>query len=922
MPPLAIRPPPLGPRAAPLAACAARPLPALRATPLWLPSAFSRSIMGADRSKWLTRDAAARLAIRNHLSLAKCAHFGQHRTTQALYDAVLARYSSRATAALGRLLLPYLFPELSAFAIVEDLVSHLCTSDPRYRAVLPSEFLDRNLPAMYITLYFIITCLPHSLRTVRDHFLALDPTALTVDLLMQHLLEGETRIVAEGAACGTPRTPFFEGCSPSPLAPSYASAAAADILGAEDVGADSASGKRRSSKSKGGRGGGGGSGGGGGGSSGGGGGTGGGGGSGSGGGSGGFGGGGGGSGGGGDSGSKGSGGGRAGATQRGGSGGGQRHQHQCRSEIPAGSLTLSTAASPASTTLGAQSLGDCYLCMPPDPGIEAAALDASESALPGTAPAEALHTFTLDSGLCLPSHPRLTRPAFLASRGGRAPLLTPPSFHPTTAPLQTLHMDVWGPACVSGQGHERYFLLSVSSSASGSAKTFLSYIYTLTEVVSSPPTSCRGEGILQLFTLPASPQQNGIAERRIDLVMEVARTSMIHAAAPHFLWPFAVRYAAHQLNLWPRVSLPETSPTLHWTGEVGDASVFRVLGSRAFVCDTSPDKLSARAIPCLFLGFSPDAPGWQFYHPTSRRVFPSEDVTFDEVLLPQRTRLRSGATGAGDFATRDTGAGAAGPGGARTRGTGAAGTGSVGGAGAGDSTGPGATGAGGTGAEGAGGAGDVDAGAGGTSAGGARAGGAGGVDPGAGGAGAEGAVSGGPRALGTMRPRPYFVPLLHQILGVPSSPGIYPPLLCPPLDQSQPLLQPASALRAPSPYTEQVSGLIERRVPASRPASPVCTGRRIPRPRPPPVPGTHAMALHPSSVPQCFPLPAPPESSLPTVPDPESDGARAVSPTISCLLATVVTDPSLETTTASALIAELVDFAPACRLDYATPLAA
>ncbi|CAI5468381.1 unnamed protein product [Closterium sp. Yama58-4] len=81
--------------------------------------------------------------------------------------------------------------------------------------------------------------------------------------------------------------------------------------------------------------------------------------------------------------------------------------------------------------------------------------------------------------------------------------------------------------------------------------------------------------MLQSFTLSASPQQNGIAEHRIGLVMEVARTSMIHAAAPHFLWPFAVRYAAHQLNLWPRVSLPETSPTLRWTGEVGDASVFR-----------------------------------------------------------------------------------------------------------------------------------------------------------------------------------------------------------------------------------------------------------------------------------------------------------------------------------------------------------
>ncbi|CAI7873586.1 unnamed protein product [Closterium sp. NIES-53] len=59
--------------------------------------------------------------------------------------------------------------------------------------------------------------------------------------------------------------------------------------------------------------------------------------------------------------------------------------------------------------------------------------------------------------------------------------------------------------------------------------------------------------------------------------MEVARTSMIHAVAPHFLWLFAVQYVAHQLNLWPRVSLPETSPTLRWTGKVGDASVFRSL---------------------------------------------------------------------------------------------------------------------------------------------------------------------------------------------------------------------------------------------------------------------------------------------------------------------------------------------------------
>ncbi|CAI7874032.1 unnamed protein product, partial [Closterium sp. NIES-54] len=229
------------------------------------------------------------------------------------------------------------------------------------------------------------------------------------------------------------------------------------------------------------------------------------------------------------------------------------------------------------------------------------------------------------------------------------------SFPPIEAPVQTLHLDVWGPARVRGQGHERYFLLVVDD--------YTRYT-TLREWFQSdfpvlPLHSDRGgefssdllaafcaeHGIRQTFTLPASPQQNGVAERRIGLVMEVARTSMIHAATPHFLWPFAVRYATHQLNLWPRVSLPETLPTLLWTGKVGDASRFQVWGARAFVRDTTADKLSPRAIPCVFLGFFPDAPGWQFYDPALGRVFASQDVSFDESvpfyrLFPYRTAPR------------------------------------------------------------------------------------------------------------------------------------------------------------------------------------------------------------------------------------------------------------------------------------------
>ncbi|CAI7820231.1 unnamed protein product [Closterium sp. NIES-54] len=172
-------------------------------------------------------------------------------------------------------------------------------------------------------------------------------------------------------------------------------------------------------------------------------------------------------------------------------------------------------------------------------------------------------------------------------------------FPPTEAPLQTLDMDVWGPARVRGQGHERYFLLVVDDYSRYTTVFPLRSKGEVTEVLidwiraarlqlrerfgsdflvlrlhsdrgeefssNLLRAFCRAEGIRQTFTLPASPQQNGIAERRIGMVMDVARTSMIHVATPHFLWPFAVQYAAHQINLQPRVSLPETSPTLRWT---------------------------------------------------------------------------------------------------------------------------------------------------------------------------------------------------------------------------------------------------------------------------------------------------------------------------------------------------------------------
>ncbi|CAI7804432.1 unnamed protein product [Closterium sp. NIES-53] len=303
---------------------------------------------------------------------------------------------------------------------------------------------------------------------------------------------------------------------------------------------------------------------------------------------------------------------------------------------------------------------------------------------------------------------------------------------------------------------------------------------------------------------------------------------MIHAAAPHFLWPFVVWYAAHELNLWPCVSLTETSPTLRWTRKVGDESVFRVWDSRAFVRDTSADKLSARAIPCVFLGLVPDAPGWHFYHPTSRRVLPSQDVTFDELvpfycLFPYRSApspppplfLAPGPPPVDPHPPHGpapSGVSQVDP---------LPGTALVQGAGSGDAEPEG-------------------------------------VEPG--GAESEGAEPGGAESKGAesggAEPR-----------GAPSSGG--PAGASPRLSSQQQrewLVQRphcrTSPLPVPSPYTEQSGGLTEHREPASRPVSPVCIALLAPCSRPPPVPGTHTMALRPSSAPLRVPMPTPPESSL------------------------------------------------------------
>ncbi|CAI5954423.1 unnamed protein product [Closterium sp. NIES-64] len=504
-------------------------------------------------------------------------------------------------------------------------------------------------------------------------------------------------------------------------------------------------------------------------------------------------------------------------------------------------------------------------------------------------------------------------------------------------------MDVWGPARVCGQGHERYFVLVVDDYSRYTTVFPLHSKGDVTEVLidwiraarlqlrksfgsdfpilrlhsdrggefssSLLRAYCRARGIRQTFTLPDSPQQNGIAERRIGMVMDVARPPPVDPLPPQDPAPSGV-------------SQVDAVEPVEVAGDFGAAEGAEPRGADS----GGAERVGATPGGTVSGGAEPGGATTGGAEPGGATPGGAEPGGAEpEGAGP--ARVASGGAGPGDSSVAE-GAGATGPEGVRTRSTGAAGPAGTTGAGAtASSRGP--TGAGVVEGVGAGGTGDGPSGgttgaAGGPgatrAAGGTGAGGAAGAGATARGAGAVPAMSG-----VAARPRPYFVPLLEQVLGLPPFTGPPSPLECPHPLPSQLQLQPASPLPAPSPYTGRTGGLAERREPASRPASPVRAARaggRGSRPRPPAVPGTHWMSLRPSTAPQRAPLPSPPESSLPTLADPESDSLCAARPTVTRLLATVVTDPSFDSTTASALVAELVDFAARCRLDYAANLVA
>ncbi|CAI7768381.1 unnamed protein product [Closterium sp. NIES-54] len=235
-------------------------------------------------------------------------------------------------------------------------------------------------------------------------------------------------------------------------------------------------------------------------------------------------------------------------------------------------------------------------------------------------------------------------------------------------PLDLVGMDLWGRSPIASHHGHRYFLLLVDDHSR------FATVYPLRAKSDAPSLIIRwaeqarlhfghpiarfhfdggGEffnhslssyyashGICQTSTLLHSPKQNGIAERRNRILMEITRCPLTHASAPHSLWSYALLHATLLCNLRPHPLRPTTTPFQLWTRRQPSICHLRVWVCGAHVLVNPEDrsrqggKLAPKTQLCAFIGIKSDCPGYPFYVPSSQQLICGQDVIFDETCSP------------------------------------------------------------------------------------------------------------------------------------------------------------------------------------------------------------------------------------------------------------------------------------------------
>ena len=138
-------------------------------------------------------------------------------------------------------------------------------------------------------------------------------------------------------------------------------------------------------------------------------------------------------------------------------------------------------------------------------------------------------------------------------------------------------------------------------------------------------------GITPQYTMPGTPSQNGVAERRNRTLKDMVRSMISHSSLPNSLWGEALKTAVYILNRVPSKAVNKT-PYESWTGKKPSIRHLHVWGCPAEVRPYRPNerKLDSRTVSCYFVGYPERSKGYKFYDPSSRSFFETGNAKFIE----------------------------------------------------------------------------------------------------------------------------------------------------------------------------------------------------------------------------------------------------------------------------------------------------
>ncbi|GJW94724.1 retrovirus-related pol polyprotein from transposon TNT 1-94, partial [Tanacetum coccineum] len=198
--------------------------------------------------------------------------------------------------------------------------------------------------------------------------------------------------------------------------------------------------------------------------------------------------------------------------------------------------------------------------------------------------------------------------------------------------LHTLHMDLCGPM----RDETPEFVINFLKQIQVGLNKIVRYIRTDngTEFVNQVMSKYyEGVGIFHQKSVPRTPQQNGVVERRNRTLMEAARTMLIFSTALMFLWAEAVATACYTQNRSLIHTPHNKTPYELVHDKKPDLTFLRVFSAMCYPTNDSEDlgKLQAKADIGIFVGYVPSRKGYKVYNKRTRRIMETIHVTFDEL---------------------------------------------------------------------------------------------------------------------------------------------------------------------------------------------------------------------------------------------------------------------------------------------------